>query len=163
MLGSVEERLDLLLEGVGELVPVAVEELDAVVLRRVVRGRDHDAQVEREQGDRRRRQHSGEDGVATGGNDTARERLLELGPGAARVAADEDATAAGPERRGLAELLDELDGQVLAEDPPDSVGAEEPPHKGVSASRTAGLCGPCAARPFCARPGGRRVSGTPRA
>ena len=163
MLASVEQRLDLLLEGVGELVPVAVEELDAVVLRRVVRGGDHDAQVEREQGDRRRRQDSGENGVAACGNDTARERLLELRPGAARVAADEDAAAAGPERRSLAELLDELGGQVLAEDPPDSVGAEEPPHKGVSASRTAGLCGPCAVRPSCARPGGRRASGSPRA
>ena len=126
MLGSVEQRLDLLLRGVGELVPVAVEELDAVVLRRVVRGGDHDAEVEREQRDRRGRQHSGQDGVSARRDDAASERLLELRPRAARVAADEDAAAAGPERRSLAELLDELDGQVLAEDPPDAVGAEEP-------------------------------------
>ena len=38
------------------LLPVAVEELDAVVLGRVVRRGDDDAEVEREQRDRRRRQ-----------------------------------------------------------------------------------------------------------
>ena len=36
-------------ELIGELVAVGVEELDAVVLRRVVRGRDHDAEIEREE------------------------------------------------------------------------------------------------------------------
>ena len=46
---------------VAELLAVAVEELDAVVLGRVVRGGDDDAEVEREQRDRRRRQHAGED------------------------------------------------------------------------------------------------------
>ncbi len=122
---SVEERLDLLLDEVRELVSVAVEELDAVVLRRVVRGGDHDAQVESEQGDGGRRQHAGENRVATCGNDTACERLLELRPRAAGVAADEDAAASGPECRRPSQLLDELDGQVLAEDTPDPVRAEE--------------------------------------
>ena len=42
----VEERLDLLLLRVDELLPVAVEELDAVVLGRVVRRGDDDAEVE---------------------------------------------------------------------------------------------------------------------
>src|SRR5215217_4469995 len=51
----VEERLDLFLRRVDELPAVAVEELDAVVLRRVVRGGDHDAEVEREQCNRGRR------------------------------------------------------------------------------------------------------------
>ena len=44
--GRVEQRLDLLLRRVGELAALAVEELDAVVLRRVVRRRDDDAEVE---------------------------------------------------------------------------------------------------------------------
>ena len=108
------------------LLPVAVEELDAVVLGRVVRGRDDDAEVEREQRHRRGRQDAGEHGVAARGDDAARERLLELRAGAARVAADEDAAAAGPERRRLAEPLDELGGQVLADDAPDAVRAEVP-------------------------------------
>ena len=42
----VEQRLDLLLCGIGQLAAGAVEELDAVVLRRVVRRGDHGAEVE---------------------------------------------------------------------------------------------------------------------
>ena len=58
------------------------------------------------------------------GHDAARERLLELDAGGARVAADEDAAAARPQRDGLAELLDELGRQALADDPAHTVGAE---------------------------------------
>ena len=73
-----EQLLDLLLGRVGQLVPLRVEELDAVVLGRVVRGGDDDAEVEREQRDRRRRQDAAEDAVAAGRDDAARERLFEL-------------------------------------------------------------------------------------
>ena len=45
---------------------------------------------------------------------------------------------AAPERRGLAELLDELDGQVLADDAPDAVGAEVPPQERALALRELG-------------------------
>ena len=55
------------------------------------------AEVEREQRDGRRRQDAGDDGVAAGGGDPARERVLELGAGGARVAADEDPAA--PDQR----------------------------------------------------------------
>ena len=52
------EGLDLVLDGVGQLEALAVEDLDAVVLRRIVRGGDDDAtiamQLAGEQGDRRR-------------------------------------------------------------------------------------------------------------
>ena len=44
----VQQGLDLLLGVVGELLPAAVEELDPVVLGRIVRSRDHRAQIERE-------------------------------------------------------------------------------------------------------------------
>ena len=132
--GRVEQRLDLLLGRVGELAAVLVEELDAVVLRRVVRSRDDDAEVEREQRHGGRREHAGEHGVPAGGDDAARERLLELGAGAAGVTADEDAAAAGPERRRLAEPLDEVDGQILADDATDAVGAEVPGGGGEGAS-----------------------------
>ena len=60
------------------LWPVRVEELDAVVLGRVVRRGDDDAEVEREQRDGGRRQHAAEDAVAAGRDDAACERLLEL-------------------------------------------------------------------------------------
>ena len=104
--GGVEQRLDLFLLYVGQLLAVAIEELDAVVLGRVV-GRGDDApEVERQECDSRGRQHPCDDRVAAGGRDPARKRLLELGPGGARVASDEDAAATGPQRCGAAETLD---------------------------------------------------------
>ena len=98
------------------LRPVAVEELDAVVLGRVVRRRDDDAEIEPEQRDGRSRHDACEHGGAAGRDDAARECLFELLARAARVAADEHATAARPERRRLAELLDEIGGEELAHD-----------------------------------------------
>src|SRR5207247_9628089 len=67
----------------GQLQPVAVEELDAVVLRRVVRGGDDRAEIEREQRDGRRWEHAGEHRVPTRSHDPTRESLLERGPGRA--------------------------------------------------------------------------------
>src|SRR5439155_3024660 len=95
---SAEQRLDLFLLHVGELAACLVEELDAVVLGWVVRGRDHGPEVEREERDCRRRQHTGEDGVAAGRRDTAREGTLELAAGGTRVPADKNCTAPTPER-----------------------------------------------------------------
>ena len=129
--GSVEERLDLLLGLVGQLLPVAVEELDAVELRRVVGGRDDDAQVEREQRDGRSRQDAGEDRAAAGRDDSRGERLLELGARGARVAADEDPPAAGPQRGGAPEPLDEVCGEDVADDPTHAVRAEVAPRHGA--------------------------------
>ncbi len=232
--GLLEQGLDLELRRVAQLVPVAVEDLDPVVLGRVVRRRDDDAEVEREQRDRRGRQHPGEHRVAPGGDHAAREGVLELRPRAARVAADEDAPAACPARRRAAEPRDQVGRQRLADDPADAVRAEVAPTHGrgslghpratavhlwrtvwttcftlvalrgtvpgtdpartcpgwtpsgralarrqaasgdvtasacdatgrVSASRTAAPCAPCAGRPSCARPCGRRGRGTLRA
>src|SRR5581483_6178738 len=127
----VEQPLDLLLRGVTELAPHAVEELDAVVLRRVVGGGDDDAEVEAEQRDGRRREDARENGDASRRGDAARERLLELLARGACVASDEDPTATAPERRRLAELLDELRGQRLPHDPADTVGAEVLPCHGA--------------------------------
>ena len=61
--GSAADRgLDLGLDVVGQLVPAAREQLDAVVGHRVVRGRQHDAEVgavgRGQEGDGRRRQHA---------------------------------------------------------------------------------------------------------
>ena len=60
--GRLEQGLDRLLVGVGELVPLGVEELDSVVLGRVVRGGEDDAEILREQGDGRCRQDATDDG-----------------------------------------------------------------------------------------------------
>ena len=122
--GPVEKRLDLLLLLVGQLLPVAVEELDTVVLRRVVRGGDDAAEIECQQRDRRRREHSRDDGVSAGRRDPVCERRLELHAGGTRVAPDEDPSASGPQRCGPAEPLDELSRQVLADNATDTVRAE---------------------------------------
>src|SRR4051812_34175356 len=121
---GVEERFDLLLARVAQLLAMRVEELDAVVLRRVVRRRDLGTEVEGEQRDRGGRQHTGQHSVPAGRSDPAGERFLELDTRGARVAADEDATAAGPQGDGLPELLDELRRDRLADDPADTVGSE---------------------------------------
>ena len=96
----VEQRLDLLLRRVDELLTVAVEELDAVVLGRVVRRGDDDAEVEREQRDGGRRQHAGEHGVPARLHDAARERFLERLTRRARVPPEKDAlVGVRPQRR----------------------------------------------------------------
>ncbi len=128
---SVEQRLDLLFGCVAQLVAVAVEELDAVVLGRVVRCGDDDAEVEAKQRDCGCRHDAGEHGRAAGGGDAACERLLELFARCARVTTDEDAAAARPEGRRLSELLEELDGDELADDAADAVRAEEVPRHGA--------------------------------
>jgi hypothetical protein len=121
----VEQRLDLLLGGVGELPPVGVEELDAVVLRRIVGRGDDRAEVECEQRYGRCREHPTEDGVAADRHDTFREGRLQSGAGLTGVAADEDTATVGPECGGAAEPFDELRVELVADDPTDPVRAEE--------------------------------------
>src|SRR5918996_375614 len=101
-----------------------MEELDAVVLGWVVRGRDDAAEIEREQRNGRCRQDAAEDCMPAGRDDTTREGVLELGPRAPRVTADEDAAVERPQGRGAAELLDELACQILADDSSNAVGSE---------------------------------------
>ena len=124
---SGEQRLDLLLGFVGELPAATVEELDPVVLGRVVRGGDDAAEVERLQRHGRSRQHPGDHAVAAGRDDTARERLLELDARLARIPADEDLLGAGPERGRPPETFDQLRRQELANDATHTIGAEVPP------------------------------------
>ena len=128
--GPIEQRLDLLLLAVGQLLAVPVEELDAVVLGRVVRRGDDAAEVERQQCDRGRRQHTGDDRVPARRRDPPRQRRLELDAGRTRVTPHEDAPAAGPERRRTAEALDEVGCQVLADNATDAVRAEVLPRHG---------------------------------
>ena len=85
---------DLLLERVGELHALGREELDAVELGRIVRGRYDDAAVElglhREQRHGRRGDDAAAVRTAALGHDARRERTLEHGAREARVAAHAD-------------------------------------------------------------------------
>ena len=89
-------------------MPLGVEELDPVVLGRVVRGGEDDAEILREQGDGRCRQDATEDGCPTRGDDPPDDGFLEVRPGASRVTPDEDTTTPRPPGGGASEPLDEL-------------------------------------------------------
>ena len=128
---GVEKCLDLLLGVVRQLAALVVEELDPVVLRRVVRGRDDGGEVEPEQRDRRRGQHAGENGRSSRGGDPLRKRRLERGAARARVAAHEDAAPARPERSRLTEPLHEIRRERLADDATDAVRPEVVPRHGA--------------------------------
>ena len=126
-------RLDLRLRRVGKFVSLFVEHLDAVVFKGIVARGDDDARVRAlENGqvrDRRSRQHAEGHHVAADGADAADERGFEHIGGNARVLAD------GDEGRspllllqnggdGLTGVERQLDGQILAHDSADAVGAK---------------------------------------
>ncbi len=142
-----EQRLDRLLVPVGEL-PGAAEELDAVVLGRVVRRRDHGAEIELDgaQTDGPAREHAAEDDVRPGRGHSLGESRLELGPGAAGVAPDEDPPSAAPEHRRPPEPLDEGRGEELACDPTNAVSSEVPARHRRQVSDSEGCCGRDATR-----------------
>ena len=98
-----DNRLQLVFERVGQLVAVRVEELDAVVLGRIVACRDDDAAVDvglaREQGNCRRRDDSRDHGLAAFGADARHERVFEHRAGHAAVASDQHAGADLSHRR----------------------------------------------------------------
>ena len=91
---------------------------------------DDDSEVVREQGDCRRREDAAENGSAARRRDAACHGLLELRPGAARVPSDEHTPALRPQRGRFPDLLDEIRGQLLADDPADSVRPEVSPRHG---------------------------------
>ena len=168
--GRAHRRLDVGLGGVGQLAPVRAEELDAVVGVRVVRGRDDAAQVGAELAHQDRdagsRDDPGRERGASAGDDAVDEGGLERRARLAGVSAQHDpATRAGDGGRRRPQLAGEVLGQIDAGDPPHAVCPEQLAERcqrlGISASRTAAACGPSSGRPSCARPGGRRGSGTP--
>ena len=118
---ALEALLDRVLPGVGELGALRGEQLDAVVLEQVVGRAEHDATVGaellREEGDRRRREHA--DGVAlgAGGEQPRHEGGLEQRPRQARVASDDEAHAVDP-------VVELQRGDELAPDPEREVGRE---------------------------------------
>ncbi len=174
------ERLQLALDRqlglVGELVAVAGEELDPVVAIGVVRGRQHDGEVEAVAADqqrrRRRRQHAAQQRVAAGRADARCERRLQHLARLARVAHDQHLRAlhAGVAGRRAPERERELGGQELAGDAANAVGPEQlaghadardTKRSGASAWRTADACAPSSGRPSCAPWRASRASGSP--
>ena len=134
-----EHRLDLVLQVVGQLHPVAREELDAVVLGRVVRGGDdhtgRSLELHGEERDRRCGFDPGQDDVAAGRTDAVRQRLLQPDTRAPGVAADQERRPAGAvasehDDGRAAQTEGQVARQVRAREAANTVGAEESPHGG---------------------------------
>ena len=129
---GIEQRLDLLLDLVAELEAVGPEQLDAVVVVRIVRGRDHDAEIgahrARQHADRRRRDRAGEQHVHADRGEARDQRVLDHVAGEAGVLADQHAMAvlavAEHEARGLSDLERELRRDDLVGPAANAVGTE---------------------------------------
>src|SRR5439155_24639651 len=142
---ALEALLDLVLPGVGELRALRGEQLDAVVLERVVGRAEHDSAVGakpfREERDRRGREHADRVALGTGGQQPRHERGLEERSRQARVASDDKPHAVGrvlaEERRDelTPDAEREVGGEwVLVGDAANPVGAEQACHR-VAPSR----------------------------
>ena len=96
-LEAADELFEFILHSVRQFVAVAAEELDAVVGKRIVRGRDHDACHRlvraREIGDRRRRNHARQQSSAARRADARRQRRLEHLARDACIAPDQNTRA----------------------------------------------------------------------
>ena len=130
-----DDRLDLALDRLGELLALAGEHLDAVVLVGIVRRGDHDAGVvgpgAREEGDRGRRHHAGAGHRRAFAARAVRELGLDPAARLARVAADEQLRRRGtvrqrPHQRGAEPAHRRRIERRLARDTADAVGAEHP-------------------------------------
>lgn len=134
------DRLDPVLQLVGELVTAAREELDAVVRHGVVAGGEHHTEVgaERagEMGHRRRRQHADQQDVHARARQARGHRGLQELPGRTRVPTDHglrpmarEGTRLGQHmRRGHGEAEGHLRGQIRVGDTAHAVRAEESSH-----------------------------------
>ena len=130
---GIDLALDRRLDRIVELLAVGREELDAVVLVRIVRGADDDAgvgaQAARQERHRRRRHRAEQAHVGTGGDQARLQRRLEHVAGHARVLADQHrrpfAAAAQGHARRATQAQHELGGdRPLADLSADAVGAE---------------------------------------
>ena len=134
LVGAQDERLELVLQVVVELEAARVQHLEAVVLGRVVRGRDHDPGPEAaragEEGQGRRRDHAHRVHVHAHAGGTGRDRRDEHVARAARVLPDHQ-RAAGSARlvgRRAPERERQRRSQVEVRGTPDAVGAEQAGH-----------------------------------
>ena len=129
---AVDQLLDLELDLVGQLVAVRAEQLDAVVVVRIVRGRDHHAEIgahrARQHGDRRRRHRAGQQHVHADRGEARDQRGLDHVAGQPRVLADQHAMAVlavlEHHARGLPDLERELRRDRAVGAAANAVGAE---------------------------------------
>src|SRR6187551_1657461 len=126
--GGTQRLLDRLLLLVLEL-PAAAKELHAVVLGRVVGGRDDGTGLLGEERDGGRQKDPTANRAGPAGGKARFEGALEFRTGSARVPPDEHGLATAPAGVGGAEALDEVGGQLLADNPPDPVGPEVSPRQ----------------------------------
>ena len=135
---------DLLFDRVGQLVALFVEDLDAVVLVRVVRGGDHDARIRAfEHGqvrDRRSRQHTERHHVAADGADARDQRTFEHIGRNARVLADGDDRLSAlfflqNGRDGLARTERKISREIFSHNAANAVGAKQFSHDFDSSSQ----------------------------
>ncbi len=109
---GIDQLFDLGFHFVTELVAVRSEQLDAVVVERIVRSRDHDAKIgahrARQHADRRRRDWAGQQHIHADRGEACDQRVLDHVAGQTGVLADQDAvtvlTVPEDQSCGLADL-----------------------------------------------------------
>ena len=150
-----DERLDLILDLVGELEASAAEHLDPVVGHRIVAGGKHDPEVgaARRHGMRHRRgrHHTQLDDVSAGAREARRNGSLEQLAGRARVAADHDRGARHRQHRHSADCRWPWRAQGSDRRSRDPEHHRSRKRRGPStACCTAAPCGPSSGRTSCA-------------
>ena len=129
---AVDQFLDLQLDLVGQLVAVRAEQLDAVVVVRIVRGGDHHAEIgahrARQHRHRRRRHRAGEQHVHADRGEARDQRGLDHVAGQPRVLADQHAmpvvAVLKNQARGLTDLERKLRRDRAVGAAANAVGAE---------------------------------------
>ena len=129
---GIEQFLDFAFDLVAELVAVRPEQLDAVVGVRVMRGRDHHAEIgahrARQHADRRGRDRTGQQDVHADRGEAGDQRGLDHVAGQAGVLADQDAMAVlavlEHQPGGLADLERQFGGNDPVGPAANAVGAE---------------------------------------
>ena len=128
----VEQLLDLLFDVVGKLEALRAEQLDAVVLEQIVRGRDHDAEIGAHrfgQHRYRRRRHRAEQQHVHANRGKARDhRVFDHVAGQPGVLADHDAMAMLAALKHQTGRLPHLERELRRDQPigaaPNPVGTE---------------------------------------
>ena len=143
----VDQRLDVRLDLVRQLEPVGPEQLDAVVLVKIVRGGDHHAEIAahraRQHRHRRRRRRAEQQHVHADRGEAGDHRVFDHVAGEAGVLADDDAVAilAALEQQAgrLADLHRQIGGDLGVGAAANAVGAEIPARHHETPGSTRGL------------------------
>ncbi len=131
---AVHQRLDARLERVGELEAVRPEQLDAVVLVRIVRGGDHHAEIAAHRAgqhrDRRRRDGAEQQNVDADGSEARDQRIFDHVAREPGVLADHHPMAVVAAAKGepgrLAHFQRHVGGDLAVGPSPNAVGAKMP-------------------------------------